>query len=434
MALHDEVAAKIRQAIASGAWPPGARVPTHRELARSHAVSIGTVTKAIDQLAQEGLIRGEVGRGTFVLPQAETPDDGVIDLTINFPPPLIGETDFQTAAARSVRRALSLPNAGYADVRGTIQQREVLAQWLRPRVPGLSAEDLLICVGGQHAIHLAFAELKGLGSGVASEAATFSGAIVAAADLGMPVYAVEHDEQGMLPEALDQTLRTTGCRVIYTVPVCQNPLGFETGEARRRALLQVCARYDAAIVEDDIYGVYAATTAPTYRALAPSRTWYVTSTSKSLSPLMRVGVLIPPQPHYGATATRLRAEVWGAAPVAIELACALIELGVAERVFQALRAEARARVGLAADMLQITPLMPEGAAHVWLPMALADAERLVRRAAEVGVRLTPPDATAVSDDVSGVRLCLMAPARRSDLVRALRAVSGLRRPAPETIV
>jgi DNA-binding transcriptional MocR family regulator len=435
LALHDEVAAKIRQAIASGAWEPGARVPTHRELAQSHSVSIGTVTKAIDQLAEEGLLRGEVGRGTFVLPRTEAPNDGVIDLTINFPPPLIGETDFQTASAKAVRRALTLPNAGYADVRGTIEQREVLARWLEPRLPGLSAEDLLICVGGQHAIHLAFAELKGLGFGVASEAATFSGAIVAAADLDMPFHAVEHDEQGMLPEALEHTFRTTECRAIYTVPVCQNPLGFETGEARRRALLEVCQRYGAAIVEDDIYGVYAATNAPTYRALDPTRTWYLTSTSKSLSPLMRVGVLIPPQNHYGAAATRLRAEVWGAAPVAVELACALIDLGVAERVFRALRKEAHERVRLAADMLQITPLMPEGAAHIWLPMRLADAERLVRRAAEAGVRLTPPDATAVNDDdVAGVRLCLMAPARRSDLVRALRVVSDLRAPARDPIV
>lgn len=434
MALHDEVAAKIRQAIASGAWEPGARVPTHRELAQSHSVSIGTVTKAIDQLADEGLLRGEVGRGTFVLPRTEAPDDGVIDLTINCPPPLIGETDFQTATAKAVRRALTLPNAGYADVRGTLEQREVLARWLEPRLPGLNAEDLLVCVGGQHAIHLAFAELKGLGSGIASEAATFSGAIVAAADLGMPFHAVEHDEQGMLPEALEKTFRTTGCRAIYTVPVCQNPLGFETGEARRRALLEVCERFDAAIVEDDIYGVYATTSAPTYRALDPKRTWYLTSTSKSLSPLMRVGVLIPPQNHYSAVAARLRAEVWGAAPVAVELACALIDLGVADRVFGQLRTEARERVRLAADMLQITPLMPEGAAHIWLPMRLADAERLVRRAAEAGVRLTPPDATAVNEDVAGVRLCLMAPARRSDLVRALRVVSDLRRPARDPIV
>lgn len=89
---------------------------------------------------------------------------------------------------------------------------------------------------------------------------------------------------------------------------------------------------------------------------------------------------------------------------------------------------------VAADMLQITPPMPDGAAHIWLPMPLADAERLVRRAAQAGVRLTPPDATSVSDDVAGVRLCLMAPARRSDLVRALRVVSDLRQPGREAIV
>lgn len=434
MALHDEVAAKIRQAIASGAWGPGDRLPTHRALAQEYGVAIGTITRAIDQLTQEGLVRGEVGRGTFVQARTETPGDGVIDLTINFPPPLIGDADFQTAAARAVRRALTLPNAGYADVRGTTEQREVLARWLRPRIPGLRAEDLLVCVGGQHAIHLAFAELKDRTAGVASEAATFSGAIAAAADLDMPFHAVEHDADGMIPEALDRVLASTGCRAIYTVPVCQNPLGFEVDETRRRAILDVCVRHDAAIVEDDIYGVYAATGALTFRALDPSRTWYLNSTSKSLSPLMRVGVLIPPADRYAAAARRLRAEVWGAPPVAIELACALIEAGVADRVFRDLKAEARERMKLATDMLQTKSPMPGGGAHIWLSMGLAEAERLVRRAAEAGVKLTPPDATAVDERVAGVRLCLMAPARRSDLVRALRVVADLRGPADEVIV
>lgn len=434
MALHDEIAAKLRQAIASGAWPAGERIPTHRQLSRQHRVAIGTITRAVDQLAREGLVRGEVGRGTFVLARAEAAADGPIDLTINFPPPLIGEADFLTASALAVRRAQEIPNAGYGDLRGTREQRAILARWLEPRLPELDPEDLLVCVGGQHAIHLAFAELKAGTNGVVSEAATFSGAIAAAADLDMPFHAVDHDDQGILPEALDRVLGGTGCRALYTVPVCQNPLGYETGEERRRAILAVCAARGASIIEDDIYGIYANSGAPTYRQLDPARTWYVTSTSKSLSPLMRAGVLIPPSDRYAAAARRLRAEVWGAPPFAVELACALIDAGVAERVARDLKVEARDRVRLAADMLQIDPPMPNGAAHIWLPMPLADAERMVRRAAEAGVRLTPPDATAIDDSAAGVRLCLMAPSRRSDLVRALRIVADLSQTSFDPIV
>lgn len=67
-------------------------------------------------------------------------------------------------------------------------------------------------------------------------------------------------------------------------------------------------------------------------------------------------------------------------------------------------------------------------------MSLAEAERLVRRAANAGVRLTPPDATLIDNRTAGVRLCLMAPGRRSDLVRALRIVDDLRRGGQEAIV
>lgn len=426
MALHDTVAAALRQGIANGSYAVGSRLPTHRELARTHGVAIGTITRAIDQLADEGLVRGEVGRGTFVLPRAAAPSDGIVDLTINFPPPLIGETEFQTAAARAVRSSLEIPNAGYADLRGTVRQRERLARWLQPRIPDLKPEDVLVCVGGQHAIHLAFACLRRMSPGVASEAATFSGAIAAAADLDLPFHAVAHDAEGMIPAALAKTLKRTGCRIVYTVPVCQNPLGFETGEARRRDIIEVCRRHGAFIVEDDVYGLYQAKDAPTYRALDPAITWYLTSTSKALSPLMRVGVLVPPREVYPQVARRLRAEVWGAAPVSIEIACALIETGVAARVAGELKTEARERISLAAAMLQLDPPMPDGAAHIWLPMPAAEAERLVRRAADAGVRLTPPEATAVDDAVAGVRLCVMAPARRADLVKALRVVAELR--------
>lgn len=434
MALHERVAAVLRQAIASGRYEVGAKLPTHRVIAQEHGVAIGTVTRAIDQLAEEGLVRGEVGRGTFVLPRTEEPVEGPIDLAINFPPPLIGEADFQKAAALAVRKGLTIPNAGYGDIRGTAEQRVILARWLKPRVGDVSADDLMVCVGGQHAIHLAFADLKDRTVGVASEAATFSGALVAAADLDMPVHAVPHDSKGMIPEALDRTLRQTGCRAVYTVPVCQNPLGYEVPLERRREILDVCVERDAWLIEDDIYGVYASTGSATLKLMDSERTWYLTSTSKCLSPLLRVGVLLPPRQRYAAVLQRLRAEVWGAAPVSIELACALIEAGVADRVAQDLVEEAKARVRLAADMLQLQPPMPNGAAHVWLPMEPTAAERLVRRAAEAGVRLTPPDANAVSNPAAGVRLCVMAPSRRSDLVRALRIVSDLRAPSVDPIV
>ncbi|MDB5536697.1 MAG: GntR family transcriptional regulator, partial [Devosia sp.] len=217
------------------------------------------------------------------------------------------------------------------------------------------------------------------------------------------------------------------CKIIYTTPVCQNPLGFETGPERRRALAAVAARHDAFIVEDDIYGLYAAKGPLTYKDIAPDSAIFVTSLSKSLTPLMRLVVMVPPRPMRAGVAKRMRAESWGLPPFVAELAAALIETGAATRTAALLRDEAQARQNMAQQIFKIASLpMPKGAPHIWLPMSPLAAERLARRASEARVRITPPGATQVgSSSVGGVRLCIMAPPTRSGLERGLTILARL---------
>jgi len=60
------VATVLRDAIASGELPPGAKLPSERTLAAKHAVARNTAREAIRQLADEGLVTAEHGRGVFV--------------------------------------------------------------------------------------------------------------------------------------------------------------------------------------------------------------------------------------------------------------------------------------------------------------------------------------------------------------------------------
>src|SRR3546814_3666137 len=69
----------------------------------------------------------------------------------------------------------------------------------------------------------------------------------------------------------DLVLAGSGCRIVYTTPVCQNPLGFETGPERRAEILDVCGRHGAFIIEDDVYGLYARKGRATYKSMAPDR-------------------------------------------------------------------------------------------------------------------------------------------------------------------
>jgi len=350
----------------------------------------------------------------------------MIDLSVNVPPPLIDEPVFMEASARAARQALTWPSGGLYHQNGTPEARAIIARWLT-RAGSDAADVMILCNGAQQALHLAFADLARLSGSIASEGATFSGAIAAAAQLGLGWHPIDHDDEGMLPDELDRVLGETGCRTVFTTPICQNPLGFETGPQRRQDIVQVCRKHDAYIVEDDIYAIYAAKGDVTYRQLAPERTYYLTSLSKCLTPLPRVGILVPAENHREDILRRMRAQTFGVSPMALEFGCALIELGADVEAARRLRAEARTRMDLARQILRLDHVpMPGGAPHIWLPMPITQARSFSDAAEARGVKVTRPDATLIGGEkFGGVRLCILAPERAEEAERALQILSQI---------
>ncbi len=74
-ALHEQVAAEIRRAIADGEAKPGERLPPARDLAAVIRVNRNTVLRALRQLRDEGLLEFRRGRGITV---AGTPEKGAV--------------------------------------------------------------------------------------------------------------------------------------------------------------------------------------------------------------------------------------------------------------------------------------------------------------------------------------------------------------------
>jgi len=66
VALWRQIADRIRQGIAEGAFPEGGRLPAETALADRFRVNRHTVRGAIAALVQEGVLRAEQGRGTFI--------------------------------------------------------------------------------------------------------------------------------------------------------------------------------------------------------------------------------------------------------------------------------------------------------------------------------------------------------------------------------
>lgn len=64
--LPAQVKERLLEAIASGDFKPGERLPSERELAERHAVSRVTLRRAISELVYEGVLETLPGKGTYV--------------------------------------------------------------------------------------------------------------------------------------------------------------------------------------------------------------------------------------------------------------------------------------------------------------------------------------------------------------------------------
>lgn len=99
------------------------------------------------------------------------------------------------------------------------------------------------------------------GQYILAEEYSFSSALETAAPLGIRIAAVKMDEQGLLPEDMDQVLsnwdeKERGApkpHVLYTIPSGQNPTGATQSAERRAEIYKVAQKHDVFIVEDEPY-------------------------------------------------------------------------------------------------------------------------------------------------------------------------------------
>jgi aromatic amino acid aminotransferase I len=102
---------------------------------------------------------------------------------------------------------------------------------------------------------------KERGDSMLTEEYSFATALETVAPLGAKVFGIRMDEQGLLPESMDEILsswdaKARGARkphLLYTVPSGQNPTGATMGEQRRKEVYDVCRKHDVFIIEDEPY-------------------------------------------------------------------------------------------------------------------------------------------------------------------------------------
>ncbi|SEP52441.1 GntR family transcriptional regulator [Amycolatopsis saalfeldensis] len=105
-----QLANDLRAAIAKGEYPEGEKLPSIRELARTHHMAPATVQRALTVLHDEGLLTAWAGRGTFVRrePGGESQPDALeaIHARLDSIMDILAEFDKRLSAAEKARRRL----------------------------------------------------------------------------------------------------------------------------------------------------------------------------------------------------------------------------------------------------------------------------------------------------------------------------------------
>jgi DNA-binding transcriptional MocR family regulator len=427
--IYERLVAAIEQDVKSGGLPAGRRLPPQRELAYRLKLSVGTVTKAYAEGERRGLLLGHVGRGTYVAGNEEGADSSLIDLSLNIIPHSFAARRLSDALLQMRRSPDLLERVCYAPPSGALAHRQAAAAWIR-ETAGYEAEParMLLTVGGQHALSLAFGMTCRANDVVLCEAATFFGMKSIAEQTGLRLHGIEMDADGLVPSALEKAFRQTQARVLYTMPTLQNPTVDTMSASRRKDIARIIRRHKLWVVEDDAYAVWApGARLPALAELVPEHCFYVGGISKSIGAGLRLGFLVcPPGPFVDQAVKAIRSTMYAPPNFGAALFCEWVENGTARQIAQAVRGEIAKRAALAREIMGG---VIKDAPHFWLAMPELESERLAARALRAGVAVTPPSALIVPGaQISGVRICLGAAMGIAQLSRGLDIVRSALQP------
>ncbi|ODT56294.1 aspartate aminotransferase [bacterium SCN 62-11] len=324
----------IRAQILDGTYPAGSPMPSTRALALELGVARTTVVTAYDRLLCEGLIETRPGAPTRValvhpvapptgtkteisrpnlsayglrverIPPRYTPRSD--ELRVDFRYGDLTGSDFPTQTwRRALAQAASLacPTIAYADPRGNPELRKALQAYLwRTRGIRCQADQLLIVNGSQQGLDLCARLLLNPQDRFVMEEPGYAMARHLFMSVGAQPVSLKVDHQGLDTRKLTEV----EAKLAYVTPSHQFPRGGVMPLARRQELLEWSEANDAYIVEDDYDGEYRydiKPVPPLITLTAARRTLYLGTVSKTLSPMLRLGYLLVPEPLAPVFAT-----------------------------------------------------------------------------------------------------------------------------------
>lgn len=441
--VYRSLAGQIARAIGDGVLPPGTAMPTHRGLADRLGVSVQTVSRAYEELIRQGLLVGEVGRGTFVRAGAREPPPPfipepvreIIDLSIL--KPVSEALHLERLRAALAGLSSDLPASlglSFRPSAALARHRAVAVRWLRGCGIETAEKNVVVTNGATPAMTMALMVAARPGGRVVTEEIGHHTLVPLCAYLGLRLEGLPIDREGVLPEAFARACREGEVAALFVHPNAAGPTSALMGAGRRAELVALARRHGVLIVENGAWGPLITDVPPPLAQLAPERTLYLTSFTKCVLPGLRTGFLVVPDKLVPGAANRHLVTNWIATPLTAEIAARWIEDGTAHELVRWQRAALRRRQAIAAEVLGDLPYAahPEGL-HLWLPLLPGVREdQFVAHARLRGVAIAPGASfhTGGRHLPPAVRVAV-GPTGEAELRTGLGVVADLYRSEPE---
>ncbi|MEM8790116.1 MAG: PLP-dependent aminotransferase family protein [Pseudomonadota bacterium] len=353
----------ICDAIHRGDISPGEKLPPVRDLAWSLKISPGAVARAYKLGVERGVLEAVVGRGTFARASGSAPvyaldaliaeaPEGNIDLRGNQAVDVGQDREIGAALTRLIARYDGAPPlTGYRQREDDPEATEALAGWLRQKGVPAEADRLLVTSGAQAGVVAVLSLLARGGGRVLTQHTAHPGLRDGVSAIGVRFDPITSDEDGIVPDALDQACARNRPDAIEITATLHNPTLTIMGEQRRRDIAEIARRHGVPIVEDDVYGQLIDNPPPTFAEIAPDICWYVSSLSKCVAAGIRAGLLLTPPGRTVPTFRAYQALAHQTPWLVKALAAEVVAGGEADQIRSRVAAETRERAALCAEIL-----------------------------------------------------------------------------------
>jgi DNA-binding transcriptional MocR family regulator len=427
---YEALAADIAASIESGTLKAGDKLPSVRQLRASRKASPATVFEAYALLEARGLIESRPRSGHYVsrparaMPAEPLPHpapDGepravqvadmiygilqaaashdVVPLGSAFPSPFLFPLQRLGRALAASATRMDPWSTVESLTPGHLELRRQIA--LRYLLDGVRADpdDIIVTNGAMEALNLSLAATCKPGDAVAVESPCFYACLQALERFGLRAVEVATDPRtGMDLDALESAIARHKPSAVWVMTNFQNPLGSSMDEAKKHALVELVARHQLPLIEDDVYGeLYFGERRPAATKAFDTEGWvlHCSSFSKTLAPGYRVGWVSAGRFTREVAQQKLGASLATAVPVQMALARYLARGGY-ERHLRALRATLRTQRDRYAEAIGAAfpagtrVSRPGGGYFLWVELPKGvDAMSLGRKAMAAGISLAP---------------------------------------------